>query len=446
MAALRESIATVTVRTVTVKAGVAVATSIAAAAMLVGVCLPDRAAALDTRPPSTPVKLVFIHHSTGEQWLADDHGGLGRALRDERYFVSDTNYGWGSDGRPSDLPLSRGEPIGSTTDIGDWWTWFRGPDAALYQAALATWSERSCSYSRRADPGGRNEIVMFKSCFPNSDLRGSASAPPPAIGSNPLRGQACGGDDFTVANAKGIYLDLLHHFAAHQEQLFVVIVAPPMQHLTAPGSARAFADWLVDDWLDASPHRNVFVFDYFTVLTSNGGRASVNDLGRSGGHHHRMWNGRVQHRSAGGRSTLAYPSAGGDDHPNGAGDRKATAELLPLLNAAYHEWKGDARPPDTVGPRTYAPRRAAVRRGRSVRLRFRVTDDVSATAVVGLRIVDRRGRVRTTLWPGRRATGSVQSVSWRCTLPRGSYRFQVLARDASGNAQTKRGANTLVVR
>ena len=54
-------------------------------------------AAVNTAPPAAPVKLIFIHHSTGESWLADDHGGLGLALRDNDYFVSDTNYGWGPD-------------------------------------------------------------------------------------------------------------------------------------------------------------------------------------------------------------------------------------------------------------------------------------------------------------------------------------------------------------
>ena len=54
-------------------------------------------ATVNTDPPAAPVKLVFIHHSTGENWLADGNGGLGIALRDNNYFVSDTNYGWGPD-------------------------------------------------------------------------------------------------------------------------------------------------------------------------------------------------------------------------------------------------------------------------------------------------------------------------------------------------------------
>jgi len=62
-------------------------------------------AAVNTAPPATPVKLVFIHHSTGEAWLADGHGGIGIALRDNDSFVSDTNCGWGPDA------------IGDTTDV-----------------------------------------------------------------------------------------------------------------------------------------------------------------------------------------------------------------------------------------------------------------------------------------------------------------------------------------
>jgi len=32
-------------------------------------------------PPSAPVRLVFIHHSTGEAWLGDNYGRLGITLR-----------------------------------------------------------------------------------------------------------------------------------------------------------------------------------------------------------------------------------------------------------------------------------------------------------------------------------------------------------------------------
>ena len=181
-------------------------------------------AAVNTDPPAAPLKLVFIHYSTGEAWLADGHGGLGVALRDNNYFVSDTNYGWGPDA------------IGDTTDIGHWWTWFRGPSSPTFLTDLYAESATHSSYSRLAtDPGGPNQIVMFKSCFPNSQLSGPDS-PVPAISDNPMKGQPAG-VAFTVANAKGIYLDLLPYFGAHPEKLFVAVVAPPVTSPDTPAAA-----------------------------------------------------------------------------------------------------------------------------------------------------------------------------------------------------------------
>jgi len=59
--------------------------------------------ALNPNPPATPQKLIFIHHSTGGNWLADPAensvgGDLGRALMNNNYYVSATNYDWGPEG------------------------------------------------------------------------------------------------------------------------------------------------------------------------------------------------------------------------------------------------------------------------------------------------------------------------------------------------------------
>ncbi len=70
---------------------------------------------------------------------------------------------------------------------------------------------------------------MFKSCFPNSQLGGGLDDPVPAIGDNPLKGASCGSQYHTIANAKGIYIDLLEYFKTRQDKLFVVIVTPPVQ-------------------------------------------------------------------------------------------------------------------------------------------------------------------------------------------------------------------------
>jgi hypothetical protein len=73
----------------------------------------------------------------------------------------------------------------------------------------------------------------------------------------------------------------------------------------------------------------VFVFDYYTVLT---------------GGHHRVVGGSIEH-TAGPSNYLAYPT--GDSHPSAAGDAVATTEFVPMLNAAYNEWKTATESTDT---------------------------------------------------------------------------------------------------
>jgi hypothetical protein len=391
------------------------------------------AAVLNADPPAAPVKLIFIHHSTGQAWLEDGHGGLGLALRDNNYFVSDTNYGWGPDS------------IGDSTDIGHWWTWFRSSSSTTYLSALYAENDTHSSYSRLAgDPGGPNQIVLFKSCFPNSQLSGPTS-PIPAIADDPMKGQSCGGDSCTVANAKGIYVDLLEYFGAHPEKLFVAVVAPPVASPDTPGG-RALANWLVDHWLQDAGYTagNVFVFDFYNVLSSKTG-SGASDAGLASGNHHRVWNGVVQHKTDDGADRLAYPS-GGDSHPSAAGDQKATAEFVPLLNAAYNAWAGNSGG-DTVGPRTFAPHPASVRKGQRVTLYYRVTDDVAASATVVIRIRTRAGALKKTLALGLRGTGPERRARFTCKLARGVYRYVVEARDLSGNAaQRPLGSNRLRVR
>ncbi|MBM3190403.1 MAG: hypothetical protein FJZ90_17005, partial [Chloroflexi bacterium] len=214
-------------------------------------------------PPGSPVKLIFIHHSSGGNWLADvgQHeyaGGLGRALRDNNYYVSATNYGW----------EVNGDAIGDRTDIGHWWEWFRGESSASILNALYTENGQNIgdfgSWPRLAsDPGGENQIILFKSCFPNSHLGGNPNDPP-TTGANPLRGaDAWAGDGvLNVANAKGIYNDILQYFRTRQDKLFIVITAPPLMlddgsqptDAAHAANARALNDWLVNNWLSGYPH------------------------------------------------------------------------------------------------------------------------------------------------------------------------------------------------
>lgn len=265
------------------------------------------AAGLAPQPPAQPVKLIFIHHSTGENWLSDGYGNLGITLAENNYFVSDTNYGWGP------------ESIGDRTDIPNWTEWFRSEQTSTYMAALFNESEQHASYTCTfGDPGGENVIILFKSCFPNSALEGSPNDSPDPDGW------------LSVGHAKYVYNEILQYFATRPEKLFIVITAPPLSEGTYAQNARAFNHWLLNNWLAENNYtlNNVAVFDFYNILTSPDA-------------HHRYVNGQVEHIITS-RNTLAYPS--GDDHPSELGSRKATEEFIGMLNFYYQRWLMDHPP------------------------------------------------------------------------------------------------------
>lgn len=99
---------------------------------------------------------------------------------------------------------------------------------------------------------------------------------------------------------------------------------------------------------------------------------------------------------------------------------------------------------DSERPVTSA-RAASVRRGARVRLRYRV-GDLTPRAKVRIVVKTRAGGLRKTLRPGWRGTNAPRVASWRCTLPRGRYRFFVYATDQAGNRQRTLGSARLTVR
>lgn len=249
---------------------------------------------LDVTKPASPVRLVFIHHSCGQNWLADGDGGLGVALNANNYYVSDTSYGWNAE---------PGDNLGTTTDTTNWPLWFNDTKMPyVYQTAShTTWDGNTLAL-----PAGDNEIVMFKSCYPNSEV------------------------DSSIDDEKAIYSGLLTYFAAHQDKLFVLITPPGETDVSSSALTRELCDWLVNresGWLKDYAHKNVLVYDFYCTLSETGSHHTV-----TGGSETHVWDASYDGASP-------YHTNSGNDHPDSTGNQKATAEFIPLLNAAYNYWK-----------------------------------------------------------------------------------------------------------
>lgn len=293
----------------------------------------------------SPKKLVFIHHSTGGNFIADTtgsdgNGGLAAAMDARGFFVSDISYEW-------DAPSNTN--IGDYTDIGHWYTWFADttdqsgtPRRDRILGAVYTEYDQDAysaanfgSYTRTVtDPGGENTIVMIKSCYPNADVYDDNAAVPTDLYGQAYNYQVGGQYAHTETNIRAVYNQLLAYFKNHPEKMFVVIVGPPLSsgNTTAARAAnmRELATWLRTTWLADGEWqgRNVFVFDYYNVLTDTD-------------NHHRLVEGVEVHHTevdSGDYSVYAGGVLGGD-HPTGAGQRKAASELAPLLDLWYGSWQ-----------------------------------------------------------------------------------------------------------
>ncbi|MBE0565698.1 MAG: hypothetical protein IH621_07075 [Krumholzibacteria bacterium] len=259
-----------------------------------------------------PVQLLFIHHSVGGALLADAGpvSGGGRDSGERCIYVSHPEGG----GLRSDLEAagfavneaSYGSTVGEDTDICHW----RRKFSEQMDLVLRT---------RRQDEllpdGVTNQVVVFKSCYPNNGFV--------AEGGEPGDPDAC---ERTVANAMAAYRALLPEFAAHPEVLFVAVTAPAQAEPRPVGLkakvkalfagkpreadlARSFNGWLADaqrGWLADYQGGNVVVFDYYDVLT---------------GHGRSNWS--------------VYPTYDGrDSHPSIEGNRAAAAAFVPFLQQA----------------------------------------------------------------------------------------------------------------
>jgi hypothetical protein len=210
--------------------------------------------------------LIFIHHSCGANWLSS---GLDAALVAKDYIDERNDMYYGCDISPdAGRPDSLGSIPGDNTNMNHWIPWFNDYLGNLKTYGCAT---------------GVNKIVMFKSCYPISDVGSDGSAPGNPFSSTQslanykavYRNAAGSGTPYT--NGGYSYLALEDVFAANPDTLFIPVTAPP---LTFSGTdddnahrARLFNNWLKGDWFNSynAAHpglNNVAVFDWFDVLAN----------------------------------------------------------------------------------------------------------------------------------------------------------------------------------
>lgn len=257
--------------------------------------------------PDVRMNLLFIHHSVGATLLANkggksgkyclwkshpNGGGLRNLLTQNNYNVHEATYS---------------SKVGQKTDIHDWHSKFRDHMDVILRTKIQ---------DDLIENNGHNQIVVFKSCYPNSIINSVGS--PPGDPDSPEK---------TLWNYKAAYNSLLPIFEKHPETLFVAVTAPPevkprmnqykefLFGLLGFGPEemgkrnRKFNNWLVDmhsGWLSNYKQHNVVVFDYYNILTGNGAS---------------NWN--------------VYGSSNGrNSHPNSEGNKIAAGKFVDFINRA----------------------------------------------------------------------------------------------------------------
>ena len=219
-------------------------------------------------------QLLFVHHSVGENWL--NEGGLRDSL--QRLGVGVHGVTYGSD-------------IGQNTDMSDWVSKFGG------------YFVKMIKYDIRPDilyPSNlENDVIMFKPCFPNSDIVGEGAAP-----GNPSDKAR------TIWNYKSVFENLKGQFSKAPGKLFIYVTAPPLvaQQTSEENAARArqFNNWVknefANDYMKQTGLRNFLVFDLFDTLADQ-----ENYLRPS------------------------FRRSDSDSHPNAEGSREATRRFMQFL-------------------------------------------------------------------------------------------------------------------
>jgi len=204
--------------------------------------LSEAVSAMTTKLDETAsARMIFLHHSVGRGLL--ERGKLREQLLNRGILVKGATFG---------------DELGENTDMNFWLEKFRTRMPQILSFKAHPNQYRSDSIT--------NDVVVFKSCFPNSDI--IADGAEPGDPSVPMR---------TIANYKALFAQLRQEFAKYPKTFFIYLTAPPLvPELTTPVNAkraRTFNTWVVNEFVPAYKREtgldNFAAFDLFAVLADN---------------------------------------------------------------------------------------------------------------------------------------------------------------------------------
>ena len=246
--------------------------------------------------------LVFIHHSCGQNWL---NSGLHSALLAKDYIDERNDIYYNTDVLPdSGRPDSLAPTPGDKTNMNHWILWFND--------YLEGVKDHGCA-------DGFNKIIMFKSCYPISNIVGNGTEPGDPFSSTQTivnykavyRHPNGPGNNYTYGGY--IYKPLEDVFAENPDVLFIPVAAPPLCYNCTNDEnahrARVFNNWLKNEWLDDynddNPSlNNVAVYDWFNFLANSD-----------------------DHPTYPNRLKAEYGGGSGNSHPNTLANQQSTQDF-----------------------------------------------------------------------------------------------------------------------
>lgn len=228
-------------------------------------------------------RMVFLHHSVGNGFMY--RGELRDNLLNMGIVIRSCTYG---------------DEIGQKTDISDWLPKFKTDmDNILNFKAHP---------NKYYEDGKTNDIIMFKSCYPNSIITSEGSG----------EGNAAS-HDRSIANYKATFEGLKAELGKYPDKLFIYMTAPPnVPAVTTPENAqraRDFNTWLMKEYLprykEETGFSNLVIYDLFNFLAGED-----NTL-------------KAKYRKSNER----------DSHPNDIAKKEIAEDFLKFFKPIIEEWQ-----------------------------------------------------------------------------------------------------------